>query len=64
MICLLSSDEPPLRAGVSRGKPEGNMFTLLFAVMWQFILFVIIVSAVCYIGYWGLVGLALIVYAP
>jgi hypothetical protein len=40
------------------------MFTLLFAVIWQFILFVIIVSAVCYIGYWGLVGLALIVYAP
>ena len=30
------------------------MFTLLFAVIWQFILFVIIVSAVCYIGYWGL----------
>jgi hypothetical protein len=40
------------------------MFTLLFAGIWKFILFVIIVSAVCYIGYWGLVGLALIVYAP
>jgi hypothetical protein len=41
------------------------MFTPLFAVIWQFILFVIIVSAgLLYIGYWGLVALALIVYAP
>jgi hypothetical protein len=47
----------------SRGKPAGNIFTLLFAAIWQFILFVMIVSAVCYIGDWGSVGLALIVYA-